>query len=334
MRSYVVNVRPPVVVVLHDGLVPPAEQLALVTADAEVRFTEEAGLADALSGADVLFAYDFHSAAVPEAWHAADSLRWLHVAAAGVNKVMTPEVRGSDVTVTNSRGLYEEPIAEYVLAQILSFAKDLTGSLRLQQDHRWLHRESERIAGTRALVVGTGPIGRATARLLRAAGIEVAGSGRRARSGDPDLGEVTGPDQLHAALARADWVVAVAPLTDQTHGMFDAAAFAAMPTRARLINVGRGELVRTDDLVAALREGSIAGAALDVVDPEPLPPGHPLWDLPGAVVTPHNAGDFHGWREALTDLFADNYRRWTGGEELRNVVDKDLGYVPTAGSRG
>ncbi|MGC5616738.1 D-2-hydroxyacid dehydrogenase [Georgenia sp. Z1491] len=322
----------PVVVVLHDGLVPPEDALRPVAEHAEIRLAEEGGLADALRGADVLFAYDFLSGAVPGAWHAADRLGWLHVAAAGVNKVMTPEVRGSDVVVTNSRGLYEEPIAEYVLTQILSFAKDVPGSLRLQRDHRWVHRESERIAGTRALVVGTGPIGRATARLLRAVGIEVTVSGRRARTGDPDLGDVTGPDELHAALARADWVVAVAPLTDQTHGMFDAAAFDAMPAHARLVNVGRGELVRTDDLVAALRAGSIAGAALDVVDPEPLPPGHELWDLEGVVVTPHNAGDFHGWREALTDLFVDNYRRWTSGAELRNVVDKELGYVPSPGS--
>ena len=300
---------------------------------AELRPTEEAGLAAALRGADVLFAYDFLSTAVPAAWHAAGSVRWLHVAAAGVDAVLAPEVRRSGVVVTNSRGVFEEPIAEYVLAQVLSFAKDLPGSLRLQAEHRWQHRESERVAGTRALVVGTGPIGRAVARLLRAVGVEVHGSGRRARQEDPDFATVTDAAALPTELGRADWVIAVPPLTEATRGMFDAAAFAAMAPHARFVNVGRGELVRTPDLVAALWEGRIAGAALDVVDPEPLPAGHELWDLPNVALTPHNAGDFHGWREALTELFADNFLRWVDGRPLRNVVDMSLGYVPSTGSR-
>src|SRR5690625_236020 len=185
---------------------------------AELRPTEEAGLAAALRGADVLFAYDFLSTAVPAAWHAAGSVRWLHVAAAGVDAVLAPEVRRSGVVVTNSRGVFEEPIAEYVLAQVLSFAKDLPGSLRLQAEHRWHHRESERVAGTRALVVGTGPIGRAIARLLRAAGLQVRGSGRRAREEDPDFGVVCAQEDLHGELAAADWVVLAAPLTDSTRG--------------------------------------------------------------------------------------------------------------------
>lgn len=317
----------PVVVVLHDGDLPPELVLAPVAERAELRLTEADGLAEALRGADVLFAYDFLSTAVPDAWGAADSLQWLHVAAAGVDSVLTGPVRGSDVVVTNSRGIFEQTIAEYVLAQILSFAKDLPGSLRRQQQHRWEHRESQRVTGTRALVVGTGPIGRAIARLLRAAGLEVHGSGRRARDEDPDFGTVSDAAGLPAALSRADWVVAAPPLTDATRGMFDATAFAAMSPAARFINVGRGELVNTADLVTALRERTIARAALDVVDPEPLPPGHELWDL--AIITPHNSGDFYGWREALTELFADNFQRWVEGRELRNVVDKELGYVPS-----
>src|SRR5699024_8492466 len=165
--------------------------------------------------------------------------------------------------------------------------------------------------------VGTGPIGRAIARLLRAAGLEVAGSGRRARDQDPDFGTVSDTAGLPEALARADWVVAAPPLTDTTRGMFDAAAFAAMAPHARFISVGRGEVVRTPDLVAALREGGIAGAALDVVDPEPLPAGHELWDVPGVVLTPHHSGDVYGWRTALTEQFADNFARWVDGHELR-----------------
>lgn len=322
-----------VVVVLHDGELPGDEAMApVVERAAEVRYATADELAEALPGADVLFAYDFFSQAIPRAWHAADSLRWLHVAATGVDAMLSPELVESDVVLTNSRGVFNESIAEYVLAQVLGFAKDMPRSWDLQREHRWLHRESERVAGTRALVVGTGQIGRSIARLLTAVGIEVAGSGRRARTDDPDFGTVTAQEDLHEALGRADWVVGIAPLTEATTGMFDADAFRAMPAHARLINVGRGESVVTDDLVAAVRDGAIAGAALDVIDVEPLPEGHPLWDLPNVVVTPHNSGDFIGWREELLRVFADNFTRWVDEEPLLNVVDTSLGYVPSTGS--
>lgn len=322
----------PVVVVLHNENHPSEQALAPVAERAEIRYTQADGLAEAMEGADVVFAYDFLSTALADSWHAAGSVEWVHIAAAGVDPLMTPEVRESDVVITNSRGVFDDAIAEYVLGQVLSFAKGLPRSLRLQDEGTWHHRESERVAGTRALVVGTGPIGRAVARLLRAAGLHVSGSGRRERTDDPDFGHVSATEDLHEALGRADWVVAIAPLTDQTSGMFDEAAFAAMQPHARFINVGRGELVRTDDLVAALRSERIAGAALDVVDPEPLPAGHPLWSLPDVMITPHNSGDFIGWREALVELFAENFVRWADGRPLDNVVDTSLGYVPTSRS--
>ncbi len=303
--------------------------MAPVAARAEVRYTDEAGLSGALDGADVLFLYDFQTDAVPGAWHAAGSLQWLHIAGAGVDPVMFPEIRDSDVTITNSRGVFDGAIAEYVLAQILSFAKDLPGSLRLQQSHTWRHRESERVAGRTALIVGTGPIGRATARLLRAVGMEVSGSGRRARNADPDFGTITATEDLPEQLARADYIVAVAPLTGQTRHIFRDATFAAMKPGARFINVGRGELVRTDDLVAALESGTIAGAALDVFDAEPLAPDHPLWSMPNVFITPHNSGDFAGWRDVLVGVFTDNFERWVAGRPLENIVDKNLGYVPS-----
>lgn len=298
-----------------------------VSERATVRYTDSDGLADALHGADVLFVYDFTSTAVPGAWPSADRLRWVHVGATGVDSVMFDGLIGSDVVVTNTRGIFDVPIAEYVLAQILNFAKDLPESWRLQQRHDWRHRESERLSGATVLVVGTGSIGRAIARMLRCVGMDVRGLGRRAYSDDPDFGSV-GTD-LHAELPAADYVVAVAPLTPQTRHMFDARAFAAMKPHARFINVGRGELVVTDDLVAALRNGSIAGAALDVVDPEPLPVGHALWDLPNVQLTPHNSGDVLGWRRDIVTAFAENFRKWIDGRPLENVVDKRLGYVPS-----
>lgn len=284
-----------------------------------------ARLAEALPGADVLFIYDFAVAALRSVWPAADSLRWVQVAATGVDAALFDELVDSDVVVTNSRDIFEAPIAEYVLGQILAFAKDFDRSRDAQRARRWQHFSTEPIAGASVTVVGPGPVGRAVARLLRAAGMTVRGVGRTVRH-DADFGEIT--TDLPAAVADADYVVLAAPLTPETRGLIDAEALAAMPARARLINVGRGPLVVTDALVAALRDGRIAGAALDVTDPEPPPPDHPLWTLPMVRLTPHNSGDVHGWRESLQQQFIDNLRRYASGQPLHNVVDKRRAFAP------
>ncbi|MEW2501466.1 D-2-hydroxyacid dehydrogenase [Amycolatopsis sp. NPDC047767] len=317
----------PVLAVLC-GSAPPPDMAAIEEA-AVVRYTDARGLPEALTGAQGLFVYDFLSTAVPGAWHAAGDLRWLHIASAGVDPVLFPGLVESDVVLTNSRGVFDDAIAEYVLGVVLAFAKDFARSLDLQRAGTWQHRETERVTGKEVLVVGTGPIGRSIARLLRAAGLRVSGAGRRPRTGDPDFGTVHDSAELTKHLPVFDYVVAVAPLTEQTKGMFDAEAFAAMKPSARFVNVGRGELVVTSDLVAALRGGQIAGAALDVFDTEPLPGDSPLWTMPDVLLSPHMSGDFLGWRSTLVEVFTANFRRWVAGEPLRNVVDKRLGYVPS-----
>lgn len=321
----------PKLVVLSDTGRPSG--MSEVEQRAQVHYTDAAGLESALRGADALFLWDFLSEATRDAWteqRTAPTLRWIHVAAAGVDKLLFDELIASEVTVTNSRGIFESSIAEFVLGVTLAFAKDFPGNYRFQQQQQWQHRDTERITGRRALVVGTGPIGRATARLLRAAGMRVAGVGRTARESDPDFGVVHEDTALLEVLPDADYVVAVAPLTDRTRGLFDARAFAAMKSTARLVNVGRGELVAERELVTALESGAIGGAALDVFATEPLPVDSPLWDLPNVLVSPHMSGDFLGWEEALAELFVENFQRWSVGESLRNVVDKRLGYVPGA----
>ncbi|RSN31504.1 hydroxyacid dehydrogenase [Amycolatopsis sp. WAC 04169] len=317
----------PVLAVLCGDTRPP--DMRAIEAEAVVRYTDAAGLADALSGADAFFVYDFLSTAVPGAWHAADRLRWLHIASAGVDPVLFPGLQESDVVLTNSRGVFDGAIAEYVLGVVLTFAKDFARSWDLQKQRQWKHRESERIAGRRVLVVGTGPIGRSIARMLRAAGMSVAGVGRRPRADDPDFGDVYASAELSRHLPGADYVVAVAPLTEQTKGMFDAEAFGVMKPGSRFVNVGRGELVVTSDLIGALRDGPLGGAAVDVFDTEPLPAESPLWTMENVLISPHMSGDFVGWRNTLVEVFADNFRRWRAGEPLRNVVDKQLGYVPS-----
>src|SRR5690606_28790796 len=155
-------------------------------------------------------------------------------------------------------GVFDDAIAEYVLAQILSFAKDLPESLRLQREHTWKHRESERIAGRSVLVVGTGPIGRSIARLLTAVGMKVRGAGRRRREGDPDLGTGPATEVLRPGVAGSDFVVVAAPLSARTRRVFVEDVFRAMKPSARFVSVGRGALAPSPDLVEALRSGTIA----------------------------------------------------------------------------
>ncbi|EIC68718.1 putative D-isomer specific 2-hydroxyacid dehydrogenase [Mycobacteroides abscessus M93] len=287
------------------------ERLAPVTAAAEVRLVESDRLATALPGAEVLFVYDFRSSALRETWSAADSLRWVQIASTGVDPVLFDEFVASDVVLTNSRGIFERPIAEYVLAQILAFAKDIRRSTRAQAALSWRHFESESIEGTPVGVLGTGPIGQAISTLLGAVGMRVTVLGR-AESAD-----------LSSHVGEFEYLVLAAPLTPQTRGIVNARVLSAMRPTARLINVGRGELVGTWDLVSALNRGGIAGAALDVTDPEPLPVGHPLWRTPNTHITPHNSGDVRGWSDRLQDQFVVNFERYLRGEELLNIVDKN-----------
>ncbi len=313
------------VVLYKDGL---PEGLDAIEAVAEVRYAKADELSTAIQGADALLLWDFFSTVVRDIWEYADALKWIHVAAAGVDKLLFPELVDSDVVVTNSRGIFDRPIAEFVLASILAFAKDLPGSFRRQQDAVWEHRETERVDGSTALIVGTGSIGRETARMLTAVDMRVSGVGRTARSGDADFGTVHAASDLAAVVGDADYVVLIAPLTDATRGMVDAGVLAAMKPTARVINVGRGELADEGVLVDALRSGEIAGAALDVFATEPLPESSPLWAMENVLISSHLSGDAVGWLQRLSALFTDNARRYLAGDPLLNEVDKPLGFVP------
>ncbi|MFJ4004149.1 D-2-hydroxyacid dehydrogenase [Streptomyces sp. NPDC090023] len=301
----------------------PPPRLGRLTGRARVLHTDEAGLAALLPEADVLLVWDFRSRAVRAAWPGEGRRpAWVHTASAGVDHLLCPELAASDTVVTNARGVFDQPMAEYVAALVLAAAKDLPRTVDLQRDRVWRHRETRRVAGTRACVVGSGPIGRAIAATLKALGVTPALVGRVPRTG------VHGPADLDRLIARADWVIAAAPLTDQTRGMFDAHRFGVMQPSAVFVNVGRGELVDETALADALRRRWIAGAALDAFTAEPLPADSPLWDLPGLLVSPHMSGDTVGWRDELGAQFVELYERWAAGRDLVNVVDKKRGYVP------
>lgn len=323
----------PVITVLiapGEALPPGMEQLAGIASLRQA--WDAASLRAALPGTEVLCITDFRTGALHEAWPAADCLRWIHATSAGVDAVLIPEVRASDIVLTNARGIFDRPIAEYVLGHILAFAKGFQCNWELQQRHEWRHRDTETVQGKRVLVVGAGAIGREIARLARLMGMAVEGIARSERRTDPDFEVVHATHDLHARLPHADFVVVAAPLTAATRGLFDAAALRCMKRSARLINVGRGPIVVTEALVQALRQGWVAGAALDVFEEEPLPANHPLWEAPNTVISAHMAGDFLGWREALVEQFVDQFQRWRRGEPLHNLVDKERGYV--SASRG
>lgn len=319
--------RPRVVILTAPG-VPEPYNLERLSQRADVVLATAEDLHAAMPGADVLFLWDFFSSALREAWPAADALKWVHVAAAGVDAILFPDFADSTVPLTNAHGTFDVPIAEFALASVLAHDKQLHRSQELQNSRTWQHRETVRTAGSHALVVGTGGIGRKIAQLFRAVGMEVRGAGRSARSGDPDFGTVVPTSDLPEHIGWADHVVVIAPLTEQTREVINAAVLAAMKPSAHLVNVGRGQLVDEPALVAALAGGIIAAASLDVFATEPLPQDSPLWGMPQAYLSPHMSGDVAGWRNALADQFAENLDRWLRNEPLHSQVDKKLGYVP------
>lgn len=305
-------------------LAPPDEpQLpgleALPDAVTVARVSGEDELRARLPDTDVLVVSDFRSQLLQKCWPARHRIRWVHATSAGVDALMFPALWDSEIPVTNARGIFDRAIAEYVLGAVLLFAKDFSANLHYQRQRQWRHRDTECIAGRQVLVVGAGSIGGEVSHLLRGVGMAVTGVARSARD-DSRFDRVAASDQLLALLPEADFVVITAPLNDATRGLFDRRAFAAMKPEARLINVGRGPIVRTADLVAALEQGQIAGAALDVFEEEPLPPDHPLWTAPGVMISAHMAGDFIGWRRALGEQFVANFQRWQAGQALENRV--------------
>ncbi|HWC21891.1 MAG TPA: D-2-hydroxyacid dehydrogenase [Flexivirga sp.] len=323
---------PPVITVLVSDTGPRPTGLEVLEPRATLRYTDAAGLGDAVQGADALLLWDFFSSAVEGVWRRCDTLQWIHVAAAGVDKLLFPELRASDVVVTNARGTFDRPIAEFVLASVLAHLKLMREGQELQREHVWRHRETLPLRGRSALVVGAGNIGREIGRLLRAVDVEVTGAGRSARTGDPDFGTVIASSDLPAEVGAFDFVINVTPLTDATRNLFDRKVFAAMKPSAYFVNVGRGASVVEDDLLDALRAGELAGAALDVFETEPLPADSPLWDEPRLAISPHLSGDSAGWLDTLAGQFVDLAQLWLDGEPLPHPVDKQLGFVRSAGS--
>jgi phosphoglycerate dehydrogenase-like enzyme len=273
----------------------------------------------------------------------APELRWVHSATAGVERVLTPASRARGLVITNARGVFSRPIAEYVMLMILAVSRRLPQLLELQAERTWQPLESRELRDITVGIVGLGSMGRAVGALATAFGCRVVATRRRPEAGtaassagegvsdEPYLGSlmldrVLPPERLPELLGESDFVVLAAPLTPDTHGLIDAEAIAALKPGAWVINVARGELIEERALSRALREGRIGGAVLDTFLEEPLPPSSPLYDLPNVILTPHTSWSSTRVLDRSVGLFADNLRRYAAGEPLINVVDPAAGY--------
>ena len=279
-----------------------------------------------LGEADVLFTHKIDASQVA----AAKRLRWVQTFGAGVEWLLTPEVRRrDDLQITNASGIHAQPIAEHVFGFVLMFARNLHCALRLQSASTWdgatLQGDVNTLSGATLGIVGLGAIGERVAQVATAFGMRVIAF-KRTASAAPGVERVFGPAQLAPFLKESEYVVNTLPLTERTRGFFGPREFAAMRSDAVLINIGRGGTVQTDALVEALRTRRIAGAALDVVDPEPLPPDHPLWSLDNVILTPHYSGAHPGYAQRASAIFLENLARFVSGEPLVNVVDAHAGY--------
>ncbi len=280
-----------------------------------------------LAECDVVFQYGQPRDALAANWELVERLRWVHVGGVGIDWALFPELVESDIVLTNSRGIFDTSLPEYLLALMLASVKDLPATYRAQQRHEWQHRLLEPLSGGQAVIVGAGSIAHATGRLLRAMGMTVTLVGRTERDGGPDVGRIRALADLPRLLAEADWLIVLVPLTAETRRLIGAAELAALPRGARFANIGRGPTVDENALVGALRSGHLAGAVLDVFEREPLPPESPLWDMDNVIISPHIGGDEADTPRAFAQAFLANLRRYRAGEPLINVVDKRLGFV-------
>jgi phosphoglycerate dehydrogenase-like enzyme len=258
----------------------------------------------------------------------ASGVHWIQSLATGVETVLIPEVVESDVVVTNSSGATAGPVSEYTFAMILEHAMGLRRTARGQQEHVWDRFFHDRLEGATLAVVGLGPIGQRVVKLGRAFGMRVLGVRRRPDAGAAGCDAVFGPSQLPEVVAESDYVVLLAAVTPATHRLVDRRVLSQAKPGCLIVNVGRAELVDHEALLDAVREGRVR-AALDALPEEPLPPESPWWDAPGTSISAHVAVWTRSMLELTTDLVAENVARFIDGRPLLNVVDKELGYVPS-----
>ena len=283
---------------------------------------------EALASAQVLFRGGLSSTVLDHLLGRAPNLRWIHSVSAGIERVAIPGVTARGLTVTNGRGVFSRPIAEYVVMMLLAVARRLPQLLELQRERTWQPLGGRELSGLTLGILGFGSIGAEVAALLAPFGTRILATRRHPERGPGDAPnvELLGHDRLPELLSQADVVLLALPLTAATAGVIGSEALRQMRREAWLINIARGRLVDEGALRDALATGSIAGAVLDVFDQEPLPIDSPLYDAPNLILTPHTSWATDRVADRSIDLFADNLRRYLGGQPLLNVVDLEAGY--------
>jgi len=288
------------------------------------------GIEEALGDAEVAIAWSIR----PQQLSAAHKLRWIHSPAAAVHQLLFPELIESDVTLTNAREVHGPVVAEHVIAQIFALAKKLPQAVRLQkkkiwgQESLWRDQPSPReVMGSTLGLVGLGSIGREVAKRAAALSMRVIAVREHPEKGTaPGVEHVYRSDQIDQLLQQSDYVVLAAPITALTASLMNAERLACMKTGSSLINVSRGSLVDESALVAALKRGRLASAALDVFSKEPLEAESPFWEMENVLVTPHSAAITGKLWERHYALISENMRRYLADKPLLSVVDKRAGY--------
>jgi phosphoglycerate dehydrogenase-like enzyme len=301
------------------------EQMARIAPHAEFVDAGQQRVAEELPHADVFCGH----AKVPVAWDEVvrrGRLRWIQSSAAGLDHCLVPEVVESDIVVTSASGVLADQVAEHTLALMLAWCRSLPVFWDAQHRREFVRRPTRDLHRATVGIVGFGGVGRRLAEVLRPLRTTILATDWFPVDKPDYVAALLPPSGLDDILPRLDVLILAAPLTAYTRGLIHAARLARLPSHALLVNVARGPLVVHDDLVAALRAGRIAGAVLDVTDPEPLPPESPLWDMPGVIITPHVGGQSARRADDMTDFFCDNLQRYLQGRPLRNVVDKRLGF--------
>jgi phosphoglycerate dehydrogenase-like enzyme len=253
-------------------------------------------------------------------------LRWLHVTRGGANAYLTPEVKRRPIQVTGSKGIHGRSFSEFALACIFALAKKLAECWENQKEKRWERVEPEEVAGKTLGIVGLGTVGNELAQKAKALGMRVVAAKRTAGDRPPYVDELGGPEFLPRLLEQADFVVLSLASIPSTEKMIGEEELRMMKPGAYFINLTGGKAVEEKALIRALKEKWIAGAALDAFAKQPLPPDSELWTLPNVIISARAAGATAQKWDLMLPIFADNLQRFTSGEPLRNVVDKELGY--------
>jgi phosphoglycerate dehydrogenase-like enzyme len=316
--------RPPRIVLVNHRLAALLPQLQPVAPAAKL-IDADAATPREIAGADAAI-----GVCTQEVLAQAKQLRWIQWPAAGVDRcVQQPLVRERQLLLTNLQRAAGPSMAEHVLAMMLLLSRHLDFFLQQQQQGHWAAQDTQPLAdieGKTVLVVGLGGIGTEVARRAHALGMRVTATRASGRSGPEYVSYVGLPDELTKLAGEADFVVNCTPLTPQTTGIFNRELFAAMKPSAYFLSVGRGASTVTADLISALKERRIAGAGLDVTDPEPLPADSPLWHLPNVIITPHVSAQTPLADEERNALLRENLRRYVAGEPMLAVVDVERGY--------